>query len=52
MNITKVIFSAINDKWYLQINNCEEIETTEKHAKFLIEKYKLQETNMFRWELI
>lgn len=52
MNITRVIFSSSANKWYLQINNLLEVETTEKDAKLLIKQYELVETNMFRWEKI
>ena len=52
MNVTKVMFSTINDRWYLEINNLEQIVIPEASAKMLIEKYKLTEVNLFRWEKI
>jgi hypothetical protein len=52
MQVTRVFFSSINDKWYLQINNLQEIQIPEREAFELIKYYELTETNMFRWELI
>ena len=52
MKVTRVIFSSINNKWYLQIDNLAEVETTERSALYLIKYYELVETNLNRWELI
>lgn len=50
MKVTRIIFSGINNKWYLQIDKNHEIEISEANAKILIETYNLQEVNLNRWE--
>jgi hypothetical protein len=52
MEITRVIYSNILNKWYVQVNKCYELEIQERDAKILIRDYELIEINMFRWELI
>ena len=52
MQVTRIIFSTITEKWYMQINHLQEVEIKEIAAQELIFYYKLVETNMFRWELI
>ena len=52
LKITKIIFSAIDKKWYLQINKTVEVVISEKNAKELISKFSLAETNLNRWEFI
>jgi hypothetical protein len=52
MTITRVLFSNATKRWYLQINNLEEIAISKEAAGMLIKKYELLETSPFRWEKI
>ena len=49
MNITRIIFSEIDFKWYLEINELQLINITEEMAKELIACYGLSEYNLNRW---
>jgi hypothetical protein len=49
MKVTRVIFSTINNKWYIEIEYVTQIQVTEKVAKSLIDQYKLQEYTLFNW---
>ncbi len=52
VKVTRVIYSIINNKWYLQLNRVHEIEIPERDARKLIEDYDMAETNFDRWEII
>ena len=54
INLDRVIYSSILNKWYIQIinKNFIEFEISESVAKQLIEDCELVETNLFRWESI
>jgi hypothetical protein len=52
MKITKVYYSPMMNQWYITIDKNIDIKTTESEAKLLIDRYRLEEVNMFRFEAI
>ena len=40
------------NQWYITIDKNIDIKTTESEAKLLIDRYRLEEVNMFRFEAI
>ena len=49
MKVTRIMFSTITFKWYLEINKLQEVEIHESVAKDLIKYYNLVEYNLNRW---
>lgn len=47
--ISKIKWERLNKKWYIEINDLQEIEISEKDAENLIKEYGFEEYNLFRW---